>query len=410
MISNIGLKELMIILVLGIIIYCLGKEIILNINTKTNSADKTNKTETFQDYPFTKSQPRPISQPNINYFPNQGFQPLVFANTRKYPKMVLGSPLPGSLGFLSSQVIQKYIYPVDIQTFNNDKEMVKALTSNTIQMVLIREFEVLNYIKSNQNNNNNNNAIQALAPAYYETLFVLGKSLLPFSALRVIPNSNYQRKITVAYLDRDYDLVNNILSFNNINISVETEKVICVNYSNILDMVNDYTIGNIDIICICCHPKNTVLQEMMLNSKNKLLKIIDTNVLQETIDEFKKETKKQFPWIFFTDTYPVIKMPQIVNSGNLYSTFQVRSLLVCNDELPLEDEVMSELVSNLVANYQTLQLNVEKWNAVEGGEMLIDNTDKKSFVFDALSTVPKELNIHLDMVKGLKKIKKIETQ
>ena len=399
MISNIGLKKLMIILTLGIIIFCLGKEIILNLNTKTTKKDNI---ETFQDYSFTKSQPRPVSQPNINYFPNQGFQPLVFTNTRKYPQLVIGSPLPGSVGFLSSQFIQKYIYPVDIQTFNSDKEIVKALTSNTIQMALIREFELLNYIKSNQDN-----TIQALTPAYYETLFVLGKSLLPFSALRVIPNSNYQRKITLAYLDRDYDLVNNILSFNNINISIETDKVICVNYSNILDMVNDYTLGNVDIICICCHPKNTVLQEMMLNSKNKLLRIIDTNILQETIDEFKKDTKKNFPWIFFTDTYPIIKMPQIVNSGNLYSTFQVRSLLVCNDKIPLEKDVMLELVSNLVENYQTLQLNVEKWNAIEGGEMLIDNTDKKSYDFDALSTIPKELNIHLNMIKVLKKIKKI---
>ena len=133
--------------------------------------------------------------------------------------MILGSTLPGSIGFLSSQVIQKYIYPADIQTFNNDKEIVKALTNNSIQMALIREFEVLNYNKSKQNTNNNNSSIQALAPAYYETLFVLGKSLLPLSALRVIPNSNYQRKITIAYLcDRDYDLVNNILAFNNINI------------------------------------------------------------------------------------------------------------------------------------------------------------------------------------------------
>jgi len=320
--------------------------------------------------------------------------------------MILGSPLPGSVGYLSSQVIQKYIYPVDIQTFNNDKQLVEALNTNTIQMALIREFKILNHIKFNQVGKS---SIHVLAPTYYETLFVLGKSLLPFSALREIPNSNFQRKITIAYLDRDYYLVNNILAFNNINISVETDKIKNTKYPNILEIIEDYTLGNIDIICICCHPKNTVLQEMMLTSKNKLLRIIDTNIFQDNIDEFKKETKKQFPWIFFTDTYPVIKMPQIVNSGNLYSTFQVRSLLVCNDELPLEDEVMLELTSNLVENYQTLQLNVENWNAIEGGEILIDNTDKKSYDFNTLSTVPKELNIHLDMIKVLKKIKKIET-
>ena len=406
--TNIGLKEMIIILVLGIIIFCLGKEIILNINTNTNKKNTTktiNTKETFQDYSLSKSQPRPVSQPNINYYPNQGFQPLVFTNTRKYPQMVLGSPLPGSVGFLSSQVIQKYIYPFDIQTFNTDKEMVKALTSNTIQMGLVREYEVLNYIKSNQDT-----ILQALAPAYYETLFVLGKALIPLSSLNSIPTSNYQRKITLAYLDRDYDLVNNILTFNNIDISVETEKVVCVKYPNILDIVNDYIIGNIDIICICCHPKNTVLQEMMLSSKNKLLKIIDTNILQDKVEQFKKDTKKGFPWIFFIDTYPVIKMPQIVSSGNLYSTFQVRSLLVCNDKLPLEKEIMPEIVSNLVENYQTLQLNIERWNAIEGGEMLIDNTDKKSFDFDALSTVPKELSIHPDMVKILQQINKIKTQ
>ena len=124
---------------------------------------------------------------------------------------------------------------------------------------------------------------------------------------------------------------------------------------------------------------------------------------------FKKILKRTFLDIFYR-YYPIIKMPQIVNSGNLYSTFQVRSLLVCNDKIPLEQDVMPELVSNLVENYQTLQLNVEKWNAIEGGEMLIDNTDKKSYDFDALSTVPKELNIHLDMIKVLKKIKKIVTK
>ena len=400
MISNIGLKELIIILVLGIIIFCLGKEIILNLNTKITKKENI---DAFQDYSLTKSQPRPISQPNINYFPNQGFQPLVFTNTRKYPKMILGSPLPGSVGFLSSQVIQKYIYPVDIQTFNNDKYLVEALNTNTIQMALIREFEILNHLKSN-----GSGTIQALSPAYYETLFVLGKSLLPFSALNNIPNSNFQRKITIAYLDRDYDLVNNILAFNNINISFETDKIKITKYPNILEMVEEYSLGNIDIICICCHPKNTVLHEMMLSTKNKLLKIIDTNILQENIDQFKKDSKKRFPWIFFTDTYPVIKMPQIVNSGSLYSTFQVRTLLVCNNIIPLEDKVISELTQNLVEKYQTLQLNIEKWNAIEGGEMLIDNTDKNSFDFDALSTVPKELSIHLDMIKVLKKIKKIE--
>jgi hypothetical protein len=409
MISNIGLKEVITILVLGIIIFCICREIILNFSTKTKTetttAEKSHKTETFQDYSLSKSQPRPVSQPNINYYPNQGFQPLVFTNTRKYPQMVLGSPLLGSVGFLSSQVIQKYIYPFDIQTFNTDKEMVKALISNTIQMGLVREFEILNHLKGNKLD-----TITALAPAYYETLFVIGKALLPLSSLNSIPTSNYQRKIIIAYLDRDYDLVNNILTFNNIDISVETEKVVCVNYPTILDIVNDYIIGNIDIICICCHPKNTVLQEMMLSSKNKLLKIIDTNILQDNVEQFKKDTKKGFPWIFFTDTYPVIKMPQIVSSGNLYSTFQVRSLLVCNDKLPLEKEIMPEIVSNLVENYQTLQLNVEKWNAIEGGDMLIDNTDKKSFDFDALSTIPKELSIHLDMVKILQQINKIKTQ
>lgn len=405
-INNIGLKEGIIILVLCIIIFCLGKEIILNLDTKSNKTKINNKidtTENFQDYSFIKSQPRPIAQPSINYFPNQGFQPLVLTNTRKYPKMVLGSPLPGSVGFLSSQVIQKYIYPFDIQTFDTDKSMIKALLSNTIQMGLIREYKLLNYIKSNQES-----TIQAFAPAYYETLFVLGKSLLPISSLNSIPNSNYQMKITIAYLDRDYDLIKHILQFNNIDISIETEKVVCVNYPNILDIVNDYIIGNIDIICICCHPKNTVLQEMMLSNKNKLLKIIDTNILQDKVEQFKKATKKTLPWIFINDTYPVIKIPQIVSSGNLYSTFQVRSLLVCNDKLPLEKEIMPEIVSNLVENYQTLQLNIERWNAIEGGEMLIDNTDKKSFDFDALSTIPKELNIHLDMVKILQQLNKIQ--
>ena len=85
--------------------------------------------------------------------------------------------------------------------------------------------------------------------------------------------------------DRDYDLVNNIYH-SIILILEETDKVICTNYSNILDMVNDYSLGNIDIICICLFIQNKVLQEMMLNSKNKILKIIDTNILQETIDEF----------------------------------------------------------------------------------------------------------------------------
>lgn len=405
MIRNIGLKELMIILALGIIIFCLGKEIILNFSTKstTKITSKTNTKENFQDYSFTKSQPRPISQPRINYFPNQGFQPLVLTNTRKYPNMVLGSPLPGSVGFLSSQVIQKYIYPFDIQTFNSDTHIIKALDTNIIQMALVREFEILNYVKSNQES-----AIQALAPAYYETLFALGKSLLPISSLNNISTSKYQRKITIAYLDRDYDLIKHILQFNNIDISIETENVVCVKYPNILALIEDYTLGNIDIICICCHPKNTVLQEMMLSYKNKLLKIIDNNILQDNIEQFKKDTKKVFPWVFFTNTYPVIKMPQIVSSGNLYSTFQVRTLLVCNKKIPLNEDVMPELTNNLVENYQTLQLNIEKWNAIEGGEMLIDNTDKKSFDFDALSTVPKEISIHLDMVKVLEDLNKIE--
>lgn len=400
-INNIGLKEGIIILGLCIIIFCLGKEIILNFTTTTHQITKT-KTDTFQDYSLTQSQPRPIDQPNINYFPNQGFQPLVFTNTRTYPQLILGSTLPGSIGFLSSQVIQKYIYPFDIQTFNNDKEMINALNSNTIQMGLIREYQLLNYIKGNPSH-----TITALVPTYYETLFVLVKGLSPFTSLNGISKSNILKQTTIAYLDRDYDLVKHILEFNNIDITQKNEKINLIKYDNILEMIEDYTIDNIDIICICCHPKNTVLQEMMLNSKNKLLKIIDTT-FQDKINKFKNDTKKKVPWIFFTDTYPIIKLPQIISSDNLYSTFQIRSLLVCNDKLPLEQELMSELTRKLVENYQTLQLNIERWNVIIGGKMLFDNTDKKSFDFDALSTIPKELNIHLDMVNELKKLKKIE--
>lgn len=403
MLSNIGLKKGIIILVLSIIILCLGKELLLNANTKTNKTDMYQK-ENFQDYSF-KSQPRLIAQPNINYFPNQGFQPLVFTNTKKYPRMILGSTLPGSVGFLSSQVIQKYIYPFTIQTFNNDKKMIKALDTNTIQMALVREYEILNHLKYNKDS-----TIQVLSPSYYQTLFIIANSFSPFSSLNEISTSTIMKKTSIAYLDRDYDLVKNILEFNNINISIETDNLKIVKYLNILEIAEDYNMGNIDIICICCHPKNTVLQEMMLSSKNKLLKIIDANILQDYVEQFKKDTKKKLPWIFFTDTYPVIKLPKIVSSGNLYSTFQVRSLLVCNDKLPLEKDVMLELTNNLVENYQTLQLNVERWNAIEGGDMLIDNTDNKSFNFDALSTIPKELSIHLDMIKILKDLKKIKIE
>ena len=90
----------------------------------------------------------------------------------------------------------------------------------------------------------------------------------------------------------------------------------------------------------------------------------------------------------------------------LYSTFQVRSLLcTIKGNIPLS--LMKGIILRLVEYYQTLQLNVDSWNKVEGGSILIDNTDKLSYDFDALASVPKELNINDEMVKKLKELNKI---
>jgi hypothetical protein len=410
-----------------IIVYCISVEIWNNNNNdnindnsndnkniKTNDIAQLKDIENFNDYnnyTYHKSENSAIDQPKINYYPNNGFQPLVFTNSEIFPELVLGCYVDGDVSFFISLVMQKYVYPFILNTYNNDIEILNDIINNNIHMGFIREYIILNKI----NNNDDINDIVVIAPTYYETVFCVANLNVVYDSLSDIVLSNFNNtKYNISYIARDYDLVKEILSFNNIDIDINTDNITITSYDNIDELVNSN--NRYDILCLCCHPKNKQFQQLLLNNTNKLLNIFSSKLLQSNINTIKLSMKSKFPWIFHIQQYSISKLPKIVNNGLFYNTFQVRSLLCCKKTLLKSstnknqhlDTVLPRFTKRFIELYQTIQLNIDKWNVINNSNMLFDNTDTQSFNFNSISTIPKPLKIHPDMLELLQNINKIQ--
>jgi len=406
---------------------------------------------------------------------NTGLKPLVLKN-RLLPIYSLGVSAPGSVSYIVGQYFQRKIYPVKLiykpsstvllyelgksshqieeNKYSNSlrepmfRSRTKSSGSNmklsrinkytNLDLGFIREPQLLELSRIE----NGIKSISVLAPAYTETLYLIGNKQTNFSGLSVLKRNT----------------LSNQESFNNQKIGVLRDSLLywdAIIRALDLEIGRDYLKaenddlavllqqlerGELNAVFFIGHTFDSRFQAFLKTNEIRMLNIYPTNPYPtatdmitrpynpETTDliaKFKSDMKIFIPWIFEENislgTLVNIKNNNVkneVSGSNVYKTFKIRSYLCASRILARDTEYLTTLGKRYLDEYQSLGLLIQEWgtgskknnfnNSLSANNSILPKqlvlptvifSDYDSFNPDLLGAIPTEININPIMAK-----------
>ena len=402
----------------------------------------------------------------INYTNNLPL--IVMKNYKAYSMLNFGVLENGTISFELCKFIRKYIHPIKVFTFNNYFDLYNNMINNNIHLSFIPEDILIksvnrndkyintvlnlydndelnnddelnnnesknnelnnsdlnnNELKNNELNNgelknnelNNNdlkNNLDIVVPGYYETMFLISTDTNKIYTIedieKIDPTTNQNKKIGIWNNSKYYFQIvcknKNIVYDDNSN----KKKFDSIYYNDLASLFAAFLSNQINAIFLICHPKNTYLQNFMDTDyiKRELI-LIDfyKNNNDKLNKAFINNMKTDINWLF-KDHFNIQKVFKDNSNKKYLHTFKIRSLLTINNLSKtkiIKPEIKKEFINNLIKEYQSLNLFLQNWNY----SINLDNNDTNSFDFNALSSIPKELNIDYVVSNKLQNISKL---
>lgn len=395
------------------------------LNNKINNKS----TEKFINYK-KKNQNLQIPLQNDKYpvNNNNNLPLIVMKNSKSYSILNLGVLENGTISFELSKFIRKYIYPIKVFTFNNYFDLYNSMINNDIHLSFIPEDILIKSVNRNDkyinielnlnnddelNNDESNNNLDIIVPAYYETMFLIStdsNNIYNFEDIEKIdPTTNQNKNIGIWNNSKYYFQIvcknKNIVYDDNSN----KKKFNSIYYDDLASLFAAFLSNQINGIFLICHPKNTYLQNFMdVDYIKRELILIDfyKNNNDKLNTSFINNMKTDINWLF-KDHFNIQKVFKDNSNKKYLNTFNIRTLLTINNSTEnkiIKKEIKSEFIDNLIKEYQSLNLFVKNWNYA----INLDNNDSYSFDFNALGSIPKELNIDNIVSNKLQNINKLD--
>jgi TRAP-type uncharacterized transport system substrate-binding protein len=163
-------------------------------------------------------------------------------------------------------------------------------------------------------------------------------------------------------------------------------------YTDQEQMFADFLNNKLDAFYITTNQKNKALLELSKNIKLRFIspininkKIVDTS--SDNVTAYKDLLKKQFK-LTVPKTIDLNYFYSSINTASYLNTIASRMLLVCRRDLPPKH--VNYLVRNIVKELIPLQVNINQYLY----DMKLNNVVTDAFIFDALASMTKELEIH----------------
>lgn len=382
---------------------------------------------------LSESKPWPLSG-------NIGFKPLIISNLsgnklsgnklsgNKIPIYKLGVSNPGSISYIVGQYLQRKIYPVILKITPSNIIIRSKLTPNPVNnsaldIGFVRESHLLELARKESGIK----SLSVLAPAYWETFYLIGSKYTPFSALieakqntTTLATTNIITRTKIGVLTDSIPFWNAIIKAHDMEIGRDFIQSENTNLAQLLEQLDNKLL---DAVFMVTHTFDSRLQAFLKTNEVKMISIyplkkypLDTNMLTnpynpETTDliaKFNSDIKIYVPWIF-NETVTlgaVVRNSSTRSSGSsIYKTFKIRSYLCVNTHLGKDNNFINMIGRKYLEEYQTLGLLINEWgnrntspnksNVVK--ELMLPAvvfTDYDSFNPDALGAIPHEIEIN----------------
>lgn len=448
-----------------------------------------------------------------------GLRPIIIRNKSSFPSITLihmNQVQYGKTDILEPvlEIMRARIYPFNISTGIDIKRCLDMLLAPVlgggeapIRFAILREnaviesHRILNKYKDKYNNKSSikkpQRALNVWCPMYHEIFLALGneqgfiknmqqlRDIRPDGRLfRVavpvgdmayfqlacrnlnVPWKTNTRKFELVLIDgKNTDNNNNNSDVNDVDEVDDVDDVDDVDkdrsrvrYRGLEDALSAMSKMSLDMIFVICHPKNSSIQQHVINSPTRLIDIFPPSAIPENADQFNpyeagetnlihkfsRDMHRDIPWLFVENmdrtriplvSYESSKQGNSIENERpepaIYNTFRIRTLLVSswnsNDRVRREYlETVTDIAERIIKYYNTFERTVLEWNsdasAIQDGNGSIMPTiannnpsisksaarenmvsrikaynsfDGDSFEFDAIGAISKELELEL---------------
>lgn len=290
---------------------------------------------------------------------------------------------------------KKNIFPINPVIINNDESIITELLNNNLDIAILNEEFLRNFINTNSTEELNFSMIGGL---YYLDMYLIGQ---PDSNLNRL--SELETTITIYTLPKYRVYLRKLIQSYQFN---SNNPVNIINISNIDELISQYMNDDIEYIFILSHPLDKYILEMSDNKRIKLIHLQDreedapsrretielnsemtaeefyryvrSNRLnnQEVItrnnivpsDDIDRDTHKNILKRYIPRIYSkVIDLNYFHSTSNEYTyleTYSIKQILVANNSI--KPKHIKILTSNLIKHMETMRNKIIKDNYIVG--------------------------------------------
>ena len=385
----------------------------------------------------TDSKPWPLAY-------DSGFKPLVSRNKNYWSVKKLAVLGPGSVSHLIGRYFQRKIYPVELQVKPSTITIISGLsdashTNNTgFDIGFVREQLLLDMSRIESGIK----SVSVLAPAYWETLYLIGNKHTSFASLAELKRKTRDIADTspIQPATQKIGVLRDSLPYwQAITRALELEigqDYLKAESEDLAQLLQGLESREVDAVFMIAHTFDSRLQAFLKTNETRMISIYprskypqETDMLTrpynpdttDLITKFRSDMKVYVPWIF-EETVELgkavglkkqLSVDSVLGNANtagssIYKTFKVRTYLCTSRQLGRDSDIIGKLGRTFLEEYQSLGLLIDEWghggksrNEKQGGSQpnqLVLPTlvfaDYDSFNPDMLGAVPTEIDLN----------------
>lgn len=307
---------------------------------------------------------------------------LVLHSPQNYPIYNLGTAVKDTYPVEFGSYMHKRIYPVNSVITGGSMDNIKLLNAGKLDVAIVDEDLLLDLISRNKDKYADLVGVAVL----YEQPFLL----ISAQDRNVGKWEDIEGKVVgvLSKSSNSYYHYTKLLAITNLGSLVNTKI-----YDDQEQMFADFLNNKLDAFYITTNQKNKGLLELSRNIKLRFISPIDFNkklIDSSSVDTstaYKDLLKKQFK-LTVPKTVDLNYFYSSINTASYLNTIASRMILVCRRDLP--NEHVNYMVRNIVKELKPLQININQYLY----DMKLNNVVTDAFIFDALASMTKEMDIH----------------
>jgi hypothetical protein len=303
------------------------------------------------------------------------------------PKITLGIENNNSIDIIIAQYFTNNIIPALVE-INYNSILLNKINTNKLDLAFVREYELLNYIKTINTNN-----IRVIMPTFNKYLIALTSANNNINYIEDINTTLYKLNINICYMnDDDLPLIKTIIELQLLSPSIKNK----INYKRINEF-KELEIRDIFIGLIIPEDEEQQIRDNKLKPiyyspinrlptrEKRITKDIKVNEEdKDIIREFHYDLKGYFDWLMETEIFPI---PESL----AYRTYKVRFILICNINSRLGKENFRTLINNWWAHRMPLKNIYHVSPGIKRGYPKINDT------FTDLAAISPKLKFYPEM-------------